>query len=228
VDTDDNKVTTRFDFTEENYETVYKILSKYPSNYKQSGIIPLLDLAQRQNGGWLPVAAMDKVAQICDVAPVRVYEVASFYTMFNREKVGKYFIQLCGTTPCMICGSEDIKRTIEQHLGIKEGDTTPDGLFTLREVECLGSCANAPMVQLNDDYYECLTPKTTIELLEACKAGNPPSMGKWGSLPMNGQVSCEGPLGKTTLHTIPDPSPVQEGRFNGKVDPASVKKHMAY
>jgi NADH dehydrogenase (ubiquinone) flavoprotein 2 len=225
-----------------------------------------LDLAQRQNGGWLPVAAMDKVAQICDVAPVRVYEVASFYTMFNREKVrtphcdtlksdteclvkekilfnliqlfmknfciflqvGKYFIQLCGTTPCMICGSEDIKRTIEQHLGIKEGETTPDGLFTLREVECLGSCANAPMVQLNDDYYECLTPKTTIELLEACKAGNPPSMGKWGSLPMNGQVSCEGPLGKTTLHTIPDPSPVQEGRFNGKVDPASVKKHMAY
>jgi NADH dehydrogenase (ubiquinone) flavoprotein 2 len=92
LDREDNKVTTRFDFTEENYETVYKILSKYPSNYKQSGIIPLLDLAQRQNGGWLPVAAMDKVAQICGVAPARVYEVASFYTMFNREKVCRYIL----------------------------------------------------------------------------------------------------------------------------------------
>lgn len=128
----------------------------------------------------------------------------------------------------MICGSEDIKRTIEQHLGIKEGETTADGLFTLREVECLGSCANAPMVQLNDDYYECLSPKSTIELLEACKAGTPPMMGKWGSLPMNGQVSCEGPLGKTSLMNPPTPPLVKEGRFDGKVDPASVKKHMAY
>lgn len=81
-------------------------------------------------------------------APIRVYEVATFYTMFNREKVGKYFIQLCGTTPCMVCGSEEIKHTIEKHLGIEEGGTTPDGMFTLREVECLGSCANAPMIQV--------------------------------------------------------------------------------
>lgn len=121
----------------------------------------------------------------------------------------------------MVCGSEEIKKTIEKHLGISEGETTEDGLFTLREVECLGSCANAPMVQLNDDYYECLTPKTTIALLEACKQGRPPAMGKWGSLPMNGQVfiiryntfgcfiislsqvSCEGPLGKTSLFTAP-------------------------
>jgi len=106
----------------------------------------------------------------------------------------------------MVCGSEHIKKTIEDHLGIKvrylsamfivyvircysqEGDTTADGLFTLKEVECLGSCANAPMVQLNDDYYECLTPESTVELLEACKKGNPPAMGRWGSLPMNGQV----------------------------------------
>ena len=84
--------------------------------------------------------------------------------MFNREPVGKYFIQLCGTTPCMVCGSEDIKKTIEEHLNIKEGTTSEDGMWTLREVECLGACANAPMIQLNDDYYECLTPKTTIEL----------------------------------------------------------------
>lgn len=229
MDTDDNTTNKYFDFTPDNYKIVKSILSKYPDNYKQSGIIPLLDLAQRQNGGWLPVAAMDKVAQICEVQPSRVYEVASFYTMFNRQKVGKYFIQLCGTTPCMICGSEDIKKTIENHLGIKNGETTKDGLFTLLEVECLGACANAPMVQLNDDYYECLTPKTVIELLEACKAGKPPEMGKWGSLPMNGQVSCEGPLGKTSLFETPAPPKVDAERFKeGKVDPASVKKHMAY
>jgi NADH dehydrogenase (ubiquinone) flavoprotein 2 len=186
-----------------------------------------------------------QVAAVCKTDEIRVYEVATFYTMFNRTRVGKYFLQLCGTTPCMICGSEQIKKTIEDHLHIKEGDTTEDGLFTLREVECMGSCANAPMIQvrdlslslvckgfltlsilpqMNDDYYECLTPETTIALLEACKAGNPPKMGRWGSLPMNGQVcihspdenhcvvtnhalcvqvSCEGPLGKTSLFEIP-------------------------
>jgi NADH dehydrogenase (ubiquinone) flavoprotein 2 len=191
-------------------------------------MIPLLDLAQRQSGGWLPVAAMQKVAQICEIAPSRVYEVASFYTMFNRTKVGKYFIQLCGTTPCMICGAQDIKKTIQKELGIGDGETTKDGLFTLLEVECLGSCANAPMMQLNDDYYECLSPQTTLELLQACREGKPPPMGKWGSLPMNGQVSCEGPLGKTSLFTIQKPT-VDPNRFkDGTVDPASVKKHMAY
>ena len=166
-----NDEDTFFDFTPENYKRVQvitrllacsftcvppghslphpqMIIDRYPTNYKQAGIIPLLDLAQRQNGGWLPVVAMDKVASICEVAPIRVYEVATFYTMFNREKTGKYFIQLCGTTPCMICGSEDIKKTIEKHLNISEGETSKDGLFTLREVECLGSCANAPMIQV--------------------------------------------------------------------------------
>eukprot|EP00611_Tribonema_gayanum_P014660 TRINITY_DN2610_c0_g1_i4.p4 TRINITY_DN2610_c0_g1~~TRINITY_DN2610_c0_g1_i4.p4 ORF type:complete len:141 (-),score=69.63 TRINITY_DN2610_c0_g1_i4:733-1155(-) len=131
--------------------------------------IPLLDLAQRQNGGWLPLAAMNKVAAVIGVQPMRVYEVATFYTMFNREKRGQYFIQLCGTTPCMVCGSNDIKKTITEELGIKDGETTADGLFTLLEVECLGSCANAPMIQLNDDYYECLTPQTMKELIAACK-----------------------------------------------------------
>lgn len=204
------------------------MLGKYPDAYKQAAMIPLLDLAQRQAGGWLPLAAMQKVAQICQVAPVRVYEVASFYTMFNRTPVGKYFIQLCGTTPCMICGSNDIRQTIEQHLQIKNGETTSDGLFTLLEVECLGACANAPMIQMNDDYYECLTPETTIQLLEACKQGNPPPMGKWGSLPLNGQVSCEGPKGKTSLHKV-EVYKTDATRFaKGEVDPADVKKHMAY
>lgn len=230
-DTDDNTSTTYFDFTAENYDRVAQILNRYPRNYKQAAMIPLLDLAQRQCGGWLPLAAMDKVAKVIGVSPIKVYEVATFYTMFNRTKVGKYFIQLCGTTPCMICGSEDIKKTIEEYLHIKEGETTTDGLFTLREVECLGSCANAPMMQLNDDYYECLTPETTISLLEACKRGKPPVMGRWGSLPMNGQVSCEGPLGKTTLKDVPDFDPSTHFRkddLQGQVDPTSVKKVMGY
>jgi NADH:ubiquinone oxidoreductase subunit E len=110
-----------FDFTEENYKIVKTILNKYPKNYKQSAIIPLLDLAQRQCNNFVPLAAMNKVAEVCGVPPVRVYEVASFYTMFNRERVGKYFIQLCGTTPCMVNGSEEIKETICKHLGIHEG-----------------------------------------------------------------------------------------------------------
>jgi len=234
-DTADNTDETFFDFTPDNFKRVELIIARYPSNYKQAAIIPMLDLAQRQAGGWLPLAAMDKVAKVLEVSPIKVYEVATFYTMFNRTKVGKYFIQLCGTTPCMVCGSEEIKKTIEKHLGIKEGETTADGLFTLREVECLGSCANAPMVQLNDDYFECLTPQTTIALLEACKSGNMPKVGKWGSLPMNGQVSCEGPLGKTSLFDVTaleNEGPAAHMRkdmdFKPVMNPADVKTHMGY
>lgn len=189
--------------------------------------MPLLDLAQRQCGNFLPLAAMNKVAKILEVPPMRVYEVASFYTMFNKQRVGKYFIQLCGTTPCMVCGSEEIKQTIMKHLNIEDGGTTPDGLFTLLEVECLGACVNAPMVQLNDDFYECLTPATTIELLESCKAGTPLPLSQWGSRALNGQLSCEGPLGKTSLHTIPS-TPACRELPDKKVDPATVKKGMMY
>lgn len=120
-------------------------------------------------------------------------------------------------------------QTIENHLGIHNGGTTKDGRFTLLEVECLGACANAPMVQINDDYYECLSKTTMIELLELMKEDKLPPVGKWGSLPMNGQVSCEGPLGKTSLYSVPPAPKVAPDRFkDGKVDPASVKKHMAY
>jgi NADH dehydrogenase (ubiquinone) flavoprotein 2 len=243
LNTPSNNSQTQFDFTEDNYTRANRILKKYPNNYRQAAMIPLLDLAQRQHGGWLPLAAMDKVAQICEIPAVRVYEVASFYTMFNRTPVGKYFLQVCGTTPCMICGAQEIMQTIGNHLGndgegngemLHSGQTTQDGLFTLLEVECLGACSNAPMVQINDDYYECLSKESMIELLELAKQDQLPVMGKWGSLPMNGQVSCEGPLGKTSLFTIPTESTktlpvVDAGRFQeGKVDPASVKKHMAY
>ena len=233
INTPYNNQTTHFDFTPDNYKLVKSILSKYPDNYKQAAMIPLLDLAQRQYGGWLPLAAMNKVSQICEVAPVRVYEVASFYTMFHRTPVGTYFLQVCGTTPCMICGSEEIMQVIQDELGIKNGETTKDGMFTLLEVECLGACANAPMIQMNDDYYECLTPQSVRELLQACRDNKDHSnqaipMGKWGSLPMNGQVSCEGPLGKTSLHEIAPPKFDKKRFESGDVDPASVKKHMHY
>lgn len=231
-DTEDNNADTPFDFTPENYERVHAILDRYPENYKTSAIIPLLDLAQRQHGGWLPLAAMNKVARIVDAKPIQVYEVATFYTMFNREKVGKYFIQLCGTTPCMICGSEEIKKTIENHLGIKEGETTEDGMFTLREVECLGACSNAPMVQINDDFYENLTPETTRELLDACKKDQAPPMNKWGSLPMNGQLSCEGPQGKPALKWDKAPGPGfrmrPDDELKPKVNPKDIKDAMLY
>lgn len=230
-DSEGNTPDTHFDFTMANYDRVATILAKYPTNYKQSAVIPLLDLAQRQNDNFLTLAAMNKVAQILGSSPMAVYEVATFYTMFNREKVGKYFIQLCGTTPCMACGAGAIKDTITAHLGIKDGEKTEDGYFSLLEVECLGACVNAPMVQINDDYYESLTPETTIELLDACRRDEPPPLTKWGSLPMNGQLSCEGPLGKTTLI---EPFPGIEKlmrtdmKFEKKVDPASVKDEMLY
>jgi len=227
---DDNNEDTPFDFTERNYREIDVILAKYPDNYKASAIIPLLDMAQRQNGNYLTLSAMNKVAKICEVAPMQVYEVATFYTMFNKQKVGKYFIQLCGTTPCMICGSNTIRKTIEDHLGIKNGETTKDGLFTLLEVECLGACVNAPMVQINDDFYEKLTEETTIEVLEACKAGKPPPMSKWGSRNMNGQLSCEGPMGKTSLHTVPVGEAVSKQcrDLEPKVDPQTIKDAMYY
>ncbi|KNB44667.1 NADH dehydrogenase [Blastocystis sp. subtype 4] len=152
-DSPDNNVNTPFDFTAENYKKVHEILKRYPKNYKQSAVMPLLDLAQRQCGNYIPLAAMNKVAEICEMPPVKVYEVVSFYTMYRTEKVGKFFIQLCGTTPCMLCGSEEIMQTIQKELGIKDGETTKDGMFTLLQVECLGACANAPMVQINDDYF---------------------------------------------------------------------------
>ena len=146
-------------------------------NSQAGALIPLLDLAQRQHG-WLPISAMHEVARILEVPRMRAYEVATFYTMFNRQPVGKYFLQVfsfftpathaqqnslafqvCATTPCMLRGAETITETIEKKLGIHAGETTKDGLFTLAEVECLGACVNAPMIQINDDYFEDLTPK---------------------------------------------------------------------
>jgi NADH-quinone oxidoreductase E subunit len=166
-----------FEFTPENMEKAKKIIAKYPAGKQASALLPLLDLAQRQNDNWLPRAAMDHVAQVLEMPPMRVYEVATFYTMYNKEPVGKHLVQLCRTTPCWLRGSDGIQKACENKLGIHAGETTADGLFTLMEVECLGACANAPMVQINDDFYEDLTPQTMEAILDALARGEQPKTG---------------------------------------------------
>ncbi|NP_001188137.1 NADH dehydrogenase [ubiquinone] flavoprotein 2, mitochondrial [Ictalurus punctatus] len=199
-DTPENNPDTPFEFTPENMKRVEAIITNYPEGHKQAATIPVLDLAQRQHG-WLPISAMNKVAEILDVSPMRVYEVATFYTMFNRQPVGKYHIQICTTTPCMLCDSDSILQAIQNKLGIKVGETTADGLFTLIEVECLGACVNAPMVQINDNYYEDLKPSDIEHIIDELKAGRVPPPG-----PRNGRFSCE-PAGGLTSLTEPPPGP---------------------
>lgn len=198
-DTPENNEDTPFDFTDENYEIIERTLTKYPKNYKQSAVLPLLDLAQRQCGGWLPLAAMNKVAKILDMPPMRVYEVATFYSMFNRSKIGKYNIQVCTTTPCMLRGAYDIVRACEEESGAKcGGRDSDDGLFHVMEVECLGACANAPMMQVNDDYYEDLTADTAKAVVRGFRGGAPLPRGSQA-----GRKNSMGPQGKTTLMAEP-------------------------
>lgn len=190
-DTSYNNPSLPFEWTPESREEAEKIVSKYPPQYKKAAVIPLLHLAQKQNANWVSISAMNYVADFLEMPAMRVYEVATFYTMFNRTPVGKHFIQICTTTPCMLggCGSETILKTLEQRLGVHAGETTPDEKFTLVEVECLGACANAPMIQINDDYYVCtlywgwltvqedLTPESTIRLIDALERDEPVKRG---------------------------------------------------
>jgi NADH dehydrogenase (ubiquinone) flavoprotein 2 len=184
-----------FEFTKEHKDEVKVILSRYPKDRSTSAVMPLLDMAQRQNGGWLSPAAIEHVAEILQMAPIRVYEVASFYSMYNLKPVGKYHIQVCGTTPCMLSGAEDIVKVCETHLGITLGETTADGKFTLTEVECLGACVNAPMIQINDDYYTDLTPEICVKILEnlnddkEVKAGS--QTGRQGAAPSTGPTTLK-------------------------------------
>jgi NADH-quinone oxidoreductase E subunit len=137
-----------FAFNAANEAEIKRILAKYPADRKASAVMPLLDLAQRQHDNWIPMAAIEDIASRLDMAKIRVLEVASFYTMFNLKPVGRYFLQLCGTTPCMLRGSDDVTRCIQNKLGISSGETTEDGQFSLLEVECLGACVNAPIIQV--------------------------------------------------------------------------------
>ena len=171
-----------FAFTAENAALAKKIVDRYPPGRQQSAVIPLLDLAQRQVGvdtgtqGWLPIPVIEYVADQLSMPHIRAYEVATFYTMFNLAPVGRFHVQVCGTTPCMLRGSDDVLAACYAK-GMKKGHTTEDGLFTLTEVECLGACANAPMVQINDDSYEDLTFDSMTAVLDALAAGKQPKIG---------------------------------------------------
>ncbi|KAI8393882.1 thioredoxin-like [2Fe-2S] ferredoxin-domain-containing protein [Radiomyces spectabilis] len=196
-DTPDNNANIPFEFNAENKKRMEEILKKYPPQYKKAAIMPLLDLGQRQHG-FTSISVMNEVARLLEVPPMRVYEVATFYTMYNRSPVGKYFLQLCTTTPCQLggCGSTKILDTIKEELKIEVGETTKDGVFTLVEVECAGACVNAPVMAINDDYYEDLTPETTKKLLNDIKAGKPIKAG-----PQSGRLTCEPAPGVYTTLT---------------------------
>jgi NADH-quinone oxidoreductase subunit E len=161
-----------FAWSPENAAKAAEIIARYPAGRQQSAVMPLLDLAQRQVGtetrtqGWLPVPVIEYIAAQLAMPYMRAYEVVSFYTMYNMAPVGRYHVQVCGTTPCMLRGSDDVMAACANK-GLSKGRTTPDGLFTLTEVECLGACANAPMVQINDDNFEDLTYDSMTALLEA-------------------------------------------------------------
>jgi NADH-quinone oxidoreductase subunit E len=199
---DDAEVRARwegFAWTDENARKAREFIAFYPDGRQQSAVLPLLDLAQRQVGaetetqGWLPIPVMEYVGRELGMPVIRVLEVATFYTMFNLEPVGRFHVQVCGTTPCMLAGSDEVFAACARR-GLKKGKTTEDGLFTLTEVECLGACANAPMVQINDDNFEDLDESRMGAVLDALARGETPKPGPQ----VERQTSCpEG--GPTTL-----------------------------
>lgn len=184
----------RFEFTPDNLERARAIIAKYPTGCEQSGVIPLLEMAQRQHDNWLPRAAMDYVADLLSTPRIKVYEVATFYTMFNKAPVGRHLVQICTTTPCWLRGSADVVRAFREQAGAAPGQTSPDGAFTVVEVECLGACVNAPMVQVNDDYYEDLDHARACGLIEALKAGRQPDAGS-----QTGRLGSQAQAGPTSL-----------------------------
>jgi len=203
-----------FEYSKKNQGEIKKIIAKYPKGRQKSAIMPLLDLAQRQMGeegaksnppfgGWIPRAAMDKIAEIVDVPAVKIYEVATFYSMYNLAPVGKYLIQACTTTPCWLCGSDEVVKTCKDKLGIGLNETTKDGMFTLMEVECLGACVNAPMAQINDDFYEDLNAQNMEEVLDLLAQDMKPQVGsqkgRRGSMSITGPTSLEGMAKKSGI-----------------------------
>ncbi len=189
-----------FEFSAENRTKVEAIIAKYPAGRQASAVLPLLTLAQAQAGGWLPQPALDHIADLLAMPSIRVYEVASFYDMFNTKPVGRIQVRICTTTPCWLCGSDEVVRACKETLGIGIGESTPDGRFFLREFECLGACANAPILWVDDDFYEDLDYAKTKAVLAALLKGERPKAGsqtgRQGSMPAGG---------RTTLKTIEQP-----------------------
>ncbi|MCS6780467.1 MAG: NADH-quinone oxidoreductase subunit NuoE [Geminicoccaceae bacterium] len=183
-----------FAFTPENLAQAQTIIARYPAGRQASAVLPLLHLAQAQHGGWLPKAALDYVAELLGMPKIRVYEVASFYDMFNTEPVGRVQVRVCTTTPCWLCGSDAVLKAAREVLGCEPGESSPDGRFFLREFECLGACANAPVLWIDDDFYEDLTYERAKAVLEAVVRGERPTPG-----PQSGRKGSMPAGGKTTL-----------------------------
>ena len=209
-----------FQWTPENARKAREIIARYPEGRQVSAVIPLLDLAQRQVGtetdtqGWLPVPVMEFIARELDTSYIRVLEVATFYTMFNLQPVGRFHVQVCGTTPCMLRGSDDLFKACRSR-GLEKGHTTKDGIFTLTEVECLGACANAPMVQINDDNYEDLTADSMGAILDALASGKAPKAGPQ----VDRQTSC--PMGgPTTLKKMAERNYDYRSQWTAMAGPA--------
>ena len=162
-----------FTFTNDNMNAAEKILKKYPENRKKSAVMPLLYLAQRQNENWIPLAAMKYIAKYLEMPYIKVYEVATFYTMYNLAPVGKYFVQICTTSPCLIRGADKVVKICKEKISKEENTLSENRLCSWLEVECLGACVNAPMMQINDDYYEDLDEKSTIEIIDSLLKDKP-------------------------------------------------------
>ena len=180
-----------FSFSAKAEKKIEVIMKKYPNDRQASAVMPLLDLAQREAGGWLPVSALETVADKVGLAYMRVLEIASFYTMYNLKPVGKWHLQLCGTTPCWLRGSDDILKAIFDTLKLKPNETSKNGEFTLTPVECLGACVNAPILQVNDDFYEDLDYESTKKLINSLIDNKQPKFGsfkKRKSEPENGST----------------------------------------
>lgn len=184
-----------FSFTDENLEKAHRIIAKYPVQRRASALMPLLELAQRQNNNYLSRECMDFVAEMLGVPRIQAYEVATFYTMYNKTPVGKNMVRVCTTTPCWLRGSDDIVATCKKKLGVDIGEVTEDGQFSLHEVECSGACVNAPVVEINDDYYEDVSPEAMEKIIDALKRGEKPphgsQIGRQGSCPEGGPTTLK-------------------------------------
>ena len=189
---------TEFAFDAASEADITLALARYPDAKRASAVMPLLHIVQGQMGrltgsAWVPKIAMDVVAERLGMAPIRVYEVASFYYMYNLKPIGRFHLQLCGTTPCWLRGSEDVRRACRDAAGVSVGQTSADGLFTMTEVECIGACVNAPVLQVDDDYYEDLDYDRTVRLIEALRRGErPPAgsvIGRQASAPEGGPLT---------------------------------------
>ena len=194
---DDFVQPTSFAFSEANLAEAKKHIAKYPKGRQASAVMPLLWLAQYQEG-WVSRVAMDVIAEMLEMAPIRVYEVATFYTMYNLKPVGKHLVQICRTTPCWLRGSDGLTEMCKKKLGVDLHGTSADGKFTIIEVECLGACVNAPMVQINDDFYEDLTPESLAKVLDELAAGKQPKIG-----PQIDRLNSAPVGGMTTLKDLP-------------------------